>query len=244
MGKERRGMMDPRVSISHLRVCLHPHPNNVALVYMLHLQARLAPRGPYASASPLRPPPACLAVGSANGVNAWLLLAPRGCASGGTLASQAASAFLSVPASSSSSSGGGCSIVSLRLLLQNATQDSVLVPFQRFRIALDDTAAAAAAAVRQARTISTASTATSHATASSSSSNDGSSEDEEDDRQGHHHDEGGPHCFREITAADLEHAGVALDAVAHHRAHLIACNDVRLDGGARVPWDCFEVRLS
>lgn len=219
-------------------------------MYAFHHRARLPPRGPFT-------PTPCSHHNnhnsSSNNNNNRLLLAH---ASGNGLA---AWLFLGALPSSSAATATATGPLPLRLLLQNYAHDVALLPYQRLRLAAASSSSSASAmdvvvdggapTHTRARTISHISAGTSLAAASSASSSGSDNEGEEEG-------EGGDVDF----FLDDEEKGEQPDAAqqqeqqqqgrrkhTHKDAHaagpcVVARNERRLEGAARIPWRRFKVQ--
>lgn len=222
---------DDGPALEELRAAL-PLPPALATwrqVYAFHHRAALPPRGPVTPT--LLGPNAhrlLLAHASANGVAAWLLLG-------------------ATPA------GPTPALLPFRLLLQNLAHDTALIPYQRLRLVSIGAAAAAAScsmdvvdeAPPRARTISNTSVGTSLAVASSGSEGEG--EEGEDvgvdvDAFFLDHEENSEEA-PPLVSQQPKQAAAATAAAAKAGAGpcVVARNERRLDGAARIPWRRFNV---
>lgn len=215
---------DDGPALEELRAAL-PLPSALATwrqVYAFHHRAALPPRGPV-TPTLLGPHAAnrlLLAHASVNGVAAWLFLG-------------------AVPA------GPAPALLPFRLLLQNLAHDTALVPYQRLRLVSSSCSMDVDEAPPRARAISNISVGTSLAAASSGSSGS-EGEGEDADADGHadvdafflDHEEKGDEVPPLPVSKQPKQA-----AKGGAGPCVVARNERRLDGAARIPWRRFKVRM-
>jgi hypothetical protein len=216
---------------NYISIILHSSYNPLQ-VYAFHHRARLPPRGPFtptllSSSATTTNTPLLLAHASAHGIAAWLFL------------------------SATPSTGPTPTLLPFRLLLQNHAHDAALVPYQRLRLVAPSSPSDAKATPTRVRTISSLSVGTSHAAGSSASSSSGSASDgeeaEEEEGDGSVdafflNEEKGEEAPKPAKKPPPPQQLQRKPQGAGAGPWVVARNERRLEGDARIPWRRFKVR--